>query len=185
MKLRFALLAVLLLSAYGCGGGGGGGSPAPAAAAVSTPTVASGVASKGLLNASKVCAYAITGGAMGAQIGNCATTDAAGNYSINLGTYTGPVLFQATGGTYVDEATGATVTLATPLDSMLLNASGGNVTVAITALTELAYQNAGARAGGLTSANMQSAITSVQNNFGVSDIINTMPVDALTQQSPI
>jgi hypothetical protein len=43
----------------------------------------------------------------------------------------------------------------------------------------LAYLNARAAAGGLTSANIQSAITSVQNNFGVSDIVNTMPVDAL------
>ena len=51
--------------------------------------------------------------------------------------------------------------------------------VAVTALTELAYQTASASTGGLTPANIQSAIASVQNNFGVLDIVNTVPVDAL------
>jgi hypothetical protein len=169
----FGVILSLILVLSGCGGGGGGSATNP------NPTLASGVVSKGPLNGSKVCAYAISAGAMGAPIGSCTTTDTAGNYSINLGTYTGPVLFQATGGTYVDEATGATVTLASPLDSMLLNATGDNVSVAITPLTELAYLNASAISGGLTTANIQSAITSVGDNFGVANIINTAPVDAL------
>ncbi len=173
-KLRFALLAVVLLSAFGCGGGGGGGSPA------TSSTTVSGVASKGPLTASKVCAYAITGGAKGAPLGNCQITDNTGNYpTIDLGAYTGPVLFEATAGSYVDEATGAKVYLSSPLDSMLPNAPGGAVKVAITPLTELAYQIATASAGGLTSANIQAAITLVEYNFGVPNIIGIMPVDAL------
>jgi len=167
------LSSTLLLSGCGGGGGGGGSGTNP------NPTTVSGVVSKGPLKGSAICAYAISGGAMGAQIGTCTTSDTAGNYSIGLGTHTGPVLFQATGGTYVDEATGTTVALDAPLHSMLLNAAGGNVSVAITPLTELAYLNASAASGGLSTANMQSAITGVGNNFGVSDIINTMPVDAL------
>jgi hypothetical protein len=170
-----SVLASLLLLT-GCGGGGGAAAPAAPVAATS---VISGVASKGPLNGSTVCAFAIAAGAKGAPLGTCAKTNATGNYSIDLGTYTGPVLFEASGGNYIDEATGLTVPLASPLRSILTNAAGGAASVAVTALTELAYQQANTVAAGLTVARIQAAVTNVQTNFGVSDIINTMPVDAL------
>lgn len=151
--------------------------------ATTNSTVISGVASKGPLNGSTVCAYAIAAGAKGAALGSCATNIVNGNYSIDIGAYTGPVLFEATGGTYTDEATGATAALASPLRSILSNATGSAASVAVTALTELAYQMANAVPGGLTSANIQTAIASVQTNFGVADIINTLPVDALNVPS--
>ena len=166
-------LVSILLSA--CGGGGGGG-------AATNPTIISGVASKGPLNGSTICAYAIAAGAKGAALGSCATNIVNGNYSIDIGAYTGPVLFEATGGTYTDEATGTSVALASPLRSMLSNATGSSTSVAVTALTELAYQIATA-AGGLSSANIHAAITSVQTSFSVADIINTNPVDALNVPS--
>lgn len=169
IKMFLAILFSIALAS--CGGGEGGG-------ATSSSNIVSGVASKGLLNGSRVCAYAISGGAKGAQIA-CSNTDATGNYNINLGQYADPVLFEAIGGSYTDEATGAIVDLLTPLHSLLANAAGGNTSVAITPLTDLAYQIANASAGGLASANIQAAITMVQNNFGVADIVNTMPVDAL------
>lgn len=176
-KVLFGLVAGGLVAALltACGGGGGGASPA------TSSTTVSGVVSKGPLTGSTVCAYTIAGGAKGAQIGTCSITNS-GNYPpINLGDYSGPVLFQATGGTYVNEADGRTVNLLSPLNSILPNAPGGNVAieVAVTPLTEVAYQIASASAGGLTSANIQAAIAMVQNNFGVPDIVNTMPVDAL------
>ncbi len=162
-----ALLVTALLTA--CGGGGG-----------TLTNIASGVASKGPLNGATVCAYAIAAsGQQGAQIGNCTTTDATGNYSVDLGGYTGPVLFKAEGGSYIDEATATKVNLSAPLRTMVANASGGPMSVAITALTELAYQGAVAQTGGLSSANIQSATASVQNNFGIADITGTQPVDAL------
>jgi hypothetical protein len=163
-----ALVIACLLA--GCGDSGSSAADA---------NITSGVASKGPLNGSTVCAYAITAGALqGAQIGNCTSTDAVGNYSVNLGSYTGPVIFKAEGGTYTDEATGKVVPLGLALHS-IANATGGQMSVAITALTELAYQNASALSGGLSAANIQSATTSVQNNFGIPDIVNTQPVDAL------
>ncbi len=168
--IAYFLTVVAGLSA--CSDGGGGG-------AATNQTIISGVASKGPLNGSTVCAYAITAGAKGAALGSCATNIVNGNYSIEIGTYTGPVLFEATGGTYTDEATGATVALVSPLRSILSNATGSAANVAVTALTELAYQMANAAPGGLTSANIQAAIAGVQTNFGVADIINTLPVDAL------
>lgn len=174
-KLMLTSVSIIAALLSGCGGGGGGAAPA----AVAANAVVNGVASKGPLNASKICAFAITGGIKGAALGQCATTTATGNYSIDLGTYRGPVLFEATGGSYIDEATGVSTPLSTPLHSVLLNAVGGNASIAVTALTELAYLNANAAVGGLTTTNVQTAVNGVQNNFGVPDIVNTMPVDAL------
>lgn len=169
-KMLCAALSCIFVSA--CGGGGTG-----------TGTPVKGIAMLGPLNGSSVCAYVISGGVQGAKIGNCATTDSTGNYHIDLGAYKGSVLFQTTGGSYVDEATGATVILSSPLHGMIINSTSAISSPAITALTELAYQYANALAGGLTNANMQSAINTVQNNFGVSDIVNTMPVNALNVPS--
>lgn len=172
MKLLAIVLSSLALVA--CGGGGGGGGTR------TNSVVVSGVASKGPLNNSTVCAYSITNGAQGPQIGKCVDTsaDGSGSYSIDLAGYTGPAILQVSGGTYVDEATGNTVTLSTPLRSILANLTGPS-SAAITGMTELAFQLATGTAGGLTTVNIDSAVARVQNNFGVLDIIGTMPVDAL------
>lgn len=177
--LSHALFPAVLLGASlaGCGGGGGGDPVAPPVVAVNT---VSGVASKGPLSGASLCAYAITNGSKGAPIGSCVQSPATGAYTLDLGTYTGPVLLEATGGSYVDEATGTTLTLATPLRSVLPNFTGGSTSAAVTALTELAYQLAAASTGGLTAANAQSAQATVQSNFGVADILATQPVDALS-----
>ena len=168
-----------LLTIYGCGGGGGGSSPDPAATPSANKTLVNGVASKGPLNGSTVCAYAITNNIQSSALGACATNIVNGNYSIDIGNYTGSVLLEATGGTYIDEATGTTVTLASPLRSILSNVTGSKIFAAITPLTELAYQDANSVAAGLTSTRIQSAIANVQTNFGVSDIVSIQPVDAL------
>ena len=167
VRYVFILIVSVLIAA--CGGGGSGGG--------TNSNIISGVASKGPLNGSTVYAYAIYSGAKGAVIGS-ATNIVNGNYSINLGTYKGSVLLEATGGSYIDESTGTSVVLASPLRSVLTNVTG-NTSAAVTALTELAYQQANAAAGGLTAANAKAAITNVQTNFGVPDIVSTMPVDAL------
>ncbi len=163
----------------GCGGGGGSVNGVTSAA---YPTVVSGIGSKGPLNGSTVCAYAIVGGVKGAGLG-CAANTFNGNYYINLGIYTGPVLFEATGGSYINEATSLSVALTSTLHGLLANApanmTGGAIPVAVTALTELAYQGANASPGALTVANIHAAVANVQNNFGVADIVSTMPVDAL------
>lgn len=182
MGVRHKILAALIVGGTlftqlaGCGGGGGGGSASPGASS----NTASGTASKGLLNGSTVCAYAITGGAKGSQIGTCTKTSSTGTYTIDLGSHTGPVLFEASGGSYIDEATGSSVALTMPLHGFLISAASGENTAAISALTELAYELASAASGGLTAANLQSAATVVQTNFGITDIVATQPVDALT-----
>jgi hypothetical protein len=165
----------VVVSTLLAGCGGDSSAPPPVASA----NTVSGIVSKGLVSGSTVCAFAITEGAKGAQIGNCVTTDASGHYSINLGSYAGPLLFQATGGSYINEATGASVTLTAPLSSLLPATPTSTSVLAVTALTELAFQNANSRADGLTTSNILAATSTVQNNFGVPDIVGTVPVNAL------
>lgn len=166
-----------VFAVFGCGGGGGGSGGGTLA---SEAAVVQGVASKGPLSNSRVCAYAITNGFQGDQLGDCSTTDSSGKYSIKIAAYGGPLLIVAADGTYADEATGQAVSLSLPLHSVLSSANGGSSAVAVTALTELAYQLAKGRPGGLTEANTQSSIATVQDSFGVADIVTTMPVDALS-----
>jgi len=182
---RSVCAGALVFALASCGGGGGNNGFSPTGGFGGTSNVVTGVVAAGPVSGAQVCALSLNAGAVVAVIGNCATTDSSGNYSINLGTYNGPVLLQATHGSYTDEATGQTVNLdsSSPngagLRSMLVNPTGGTVSVAITALTEVAYQIADSSASGLTPTNMSAAIASVQTNFGITDIIGTMPVDAL------
>lgn len=183
-RVQFLIMTASLgLWLAGCGGSGGD-SASPGTPVVAANTVA-GVASKGPLLGASVCAYAVTNGAKGAQIGACVQSAAGGAYTLDLGAYTGAVLLEATGGSYVDEATGATLTLTTTLHGVLANFAGGNASAALTPLTELSYQLASASAGGLSTANIQAATASVQTNFGVADIVATQPVDALSLPSPV
>ena len=174
---RLVTLTAMTALLAACGGGGGENSPPIGVQA--NGAIVTGVASKGPLNGSTVCAFAIVNGTQGAALGSCATGIVNGDYSINIGTYAGPVLLEATGGSYRDEATGFTVPLTSPLRSIIGNVTGSGVSVAITPLTELAFQDANSITAGLTSARVQAAIARVQTSFGVSDIVNTQPVDPL------
>lgn len=181
--LRFACVGALALGLSACGGSGGNNGFVNIGAFGGISNSISGVVSKGPVNGAQVCAYSINAGVVVSQIGNCVTSSPSGNYTINLGTYIGPVLLQATHGSYTDEASGLTVNLDTVspnggLRSAIANSSGVT-NVAITALTEIAYQKADNASGGLTPANITAAINSVQTNFGVTDIVGVMPVDAL------
>jgi hypothetical protein len=105
--------------------------------AASTTTL-SGQVVKGPVGGSTVCAYAITGGVKAtATVVPCVTSDPAGNYSLGNISYTGDMIVEATGGSYKDEATGATVTLGAPLKTMVV-AQGGATTGMITPLTTIA-----------------------------------------------
>ena len=194
--LATAVAGMLTLCACSAGGGDGGGGVAgigdvdgalgvgsrhrnPSAISPGFGNRVTGIASKGPLSGSSICAYAIAQGVKAGQFGPCATSNASGGFSIDLETYIGPVLLEATGGSYGDEASGACLVLSVPLHGILLNATGGTASVAVTALTELAYRYALAEAGGLTAPNIQVAFASVQRHFGVLDIAHTQPVDAL------
>lgn len=161
------LLAVLMFS--GCGGGGGGGAAVPAT------TVVSGVAAKGPIRTGAVKVYAIVNGIedRSAPLGQ-GQTDGNGNYSVDVGSYTGPILVEVSGGSYTDEVSGATVTLNAPLRAIISAAAAGSQTVAITPLTELAYKKASG-GGLLTAASIDDANATIAAFFKLTDIIKSSP----------
>lgn len=158
---------VLALSACGSGDYGS-----------SSSTVVRGVASAGIISGGTVKAFVAysSAGEVKKQLGNTVTTDANGAYTINIGSYTGPVIVEVTG-SYTDEATSPstmTIPAAAPLRAAV-NASGGTLSVAVTPLTELALRLAKTAANKLTKTNIDAANSMISQLFKV-DIIATLPV---------
>lgn len=170
-----AVAAIALLAA--CGGGGNG---------TFTDGIIGGTGLKGPVSGAAVSAYAIAGGALGGRIGT-ASTDSSGNFSMSIGSYSGPVMLQMSGGTYVDEATGATMPMASgDVMTAMLPTIAANATVSgvkLTPLTSMAQTMAQHLAGGLTDANINAANAAVGNYFMVSDILHTPPMNPLAAGS--
>lgn len=174
--------AVLLGSIAGalvaCGGGGTTGT-------ANTTTVVSGVAAKGVFKSGIVRIYEVKAdGSEGDLLKETQVLDAKGNYRVDLGrTYSGALIVKAFG-TYTDEATGTDVTISstdTPLAaavpaSLVADAVANRreVVVPVTALTDVALQEARAAGGNLNDA-IDSANNAISQVFAV-DIIKTLPV---------
>ncbi|MFY3743639.1 hypothetical protein ACOQFB_07005 [Anaeromyxobacter sp. Red801] len=167
------LIASLLLAA--CGGGGGGSTPGAGAAGT-----ISGAVVLGPVAGAKVRAYALSGGTQGAQVGE-ATTDAAGRFTVAIGHHAGPVMLLATGGSYVDEATGASMApgagdaLACAIPSVAADAATAGIQV--TPLTTMARARAAAMPGGMTEANVAAANAVVGAYFQAGDVLRVAPMD--------
>ena len=169
-----AVVAAALLQAA-CGGGGDGvGSGGTG--------IISGAVVKGPAANATVNAYAVAGGQMGAALGS-AITDGNGSFSLAIGSYSGPLMLQASGGTFRDEATGALVTM--PSADMMTAAlpfvaSGATVSgIQVTPVTSMAQTRALQMAGGMTDANIAAANTGMGNYFSVSDILHVAPMNPL------
>ncbi len=179
LSRALAFVAVAFLAA--CGGGGGGD-----AGVSSLGGLIGGTGFKGPVAGATVTAYALNSGAMGAQIGS-ARTDTSGNFNLSIGNYSGPVLLQLSGGSYPDEATGATMPMAAgdvmtaALPTVAANASISGVQ--ITPLTSMAQAMAQHLSGGMTDANITSANAAVGNYFIVSDILHVPPMNPLVAGS--
>src|SRR3972149_311163 len=169
--LWLALLAGIVI--VGCGSGGGG-STEP----VKVNKTVTGIASKGPINFGKVTVYAVNeNGTIGDSLGEALTT-AEGTYSVGIGTYTGNVLVDVTGGTYIDEADPTGLPQPNPgLRAALANVSQ-SVSVAVTPLTEIAVKYAGAQQ--LTKTNIEDANSLVSAIVGI-DIIKTMPANVISE----
>jgi hypothetical protein len=182
-KQAFVMIGTLLSLAFlSCSGGGGGGGN-------SSATVISGHVVDGFIAGATVTAYQVnTNGTQGAQIGTPVTTDLSGNYTLNLGAYSGPVYLTSHGGTYIDTATGSTIDLNNPLYSgMILSAivanASGNVSAQINPLTTMAADVALTLAGQGTpvATAADNANTLIQNYFALtSSILNTDLVSLTT-----
>jgi hypothetical protein len=173
---------VAALAACGGGEGAGGSPPAPPPAPVVTTTV-SGTVAKGPVANAQVCAYAVAGSARGAALGTCTTTDAGGRYRFTVPAGSGLLWLEATGGTYTDEATGATTSL--PSGSALValaTANGSAQTGMLTPLTTLALNAARANVGSggtLDAAAHAAAVAQLLAAFGLPatlDIATSEPV---------
>jgi hypothetical protein len=181
LALSAVTLSASMLAACGGGGGGGGGNPPPPVSGT-----VSGTAVKGPVAGATVTAYGINGGAMGAKIAS-ASTDAQGNFHLSMGTYTGPVMLQMTGGTYTDEASGNSMSMLSGdvMTAVLPTMTAGATLsgIQMTPLTSMAQAMAQHRAGGMTDANITAANTAVGSYFMVNDITHTMPMNPLTANS--
>lgn len=175
-----AAMVAIAVSETACGGGGGGVDVGSGGTGISGSVV------KGPVGNATVRAYALSGGQPGAQLGS-ATTDGNGNYAMTLGAYSGPVMLQASGGSYRDEATGAVLPMANGdvMAAVIPSvATGTTVTgMQITPLTSMAQARAQQMTGGMSESNIGAANVAVGNYFSVSDILHVQPMNALVPGS--
>jgi len=191
-KLIVVLLSAILVFSLtliaGCGGGGGG--TAAVDGGGNTPGVSgtvSGTAVKGPVANATVTAFSINpNGTVGGQIGT-GKTDAQGNFSVNVGDYSGPMMLQMTGGSYMDEATGINVNMGQndSLTSMIPSMTAGSMMsgIQMTPLTSMAQNMAQFMQGGMTSANMTAANNAIGQYFSVNNVLFTSPINPLVQNA--
>ncbi len=141
----------------------------------------SGSVFNGMMSNATVMAYAVSNGAMGAQLAS-GSTNTMGGFNLSLGAYAGPVMLKMTAGTYENLATGTTMSLSAGdvMTAVIPTiASGTTVTgIVMTPLTSMAQARAVALGGGMTDANITAANTAVGDYFMVSDILHTEPMNA-------
>lgn len=185
LPILISTLVLSLLVACGGGGGGGGSTSVPTTPPASSGTV-SGTAVKGPVVGGTMAAYAIVNGAMGSQLGS-ATTDTQGNFQLSIGSYAGPIMLQLSGGSYVDEATGVTMSMSSGnvMTAVIpAIASGGTASgIQVTPLTSMAQSMAKNMAGGMSDTNIAAANLSMGNFFMVNDILHTLPMNPLVSGS--
>lgn len=168
------LLFLESLPAAPATGGGGGGTP-PAGSGTIT-----GTAFTGGMRSGTVAAYGVSGGMMATPLGT-SSVDASGNFSIPIGAYAGTVMLRLTGGTFIDEATGSTMSMqpGDVLTSSIPSVAAGSTTTGaqVTPLTSMAQARAQSMTGGMTAANVTAANAAVGNYFSVGDVLMTAPMD--------
>ena len=167
---------------FGCGGGGG----SVDGAAASMDGAITGTTVKGPVSGATVQAFAIHNGNVGPQIGT-GTTDPQGNFTLSIGSHSGPVMLRMSGGTYIDEATGISVAMGSGdvMTSLMPHADAGAVMggAHITPLTSMAQVMAQAMSGGMSPANISAANAAIGNYFSIGDILYTHPMNPLTPGS--
>lgn len=176
MRAAVCGATMIVLLTGGCGSGGGPTTPPG-------PTAANGNVNKAPISGAAVHIHKITANAsIGALVAGPFTTDATGNWSgqIPAGT-SGPYVLMATGGSYVDEATGNTVTLAAGQELYgILQGAAAQVTP-LSHATFAAVQALVAGGTSLATA-ISRATTSSTTAFGF-DFATTIPSDALAAAS--
>ena len=182
LMIGLSALALAVSLLVGCGGGGSASSDG-GPTAVTTGTL-SGTATKGPVSGAEVKVFAISNGARGSQLGS-ATTDASGNFTMTMGAYTGPVMLQVRGGSYLDEATGVRMNmldadeLTCVVPAVTVTAGSTTAGVQVTPLTSMAQAWAEHMAGGMTTANATMANSRIGAAYvgPGADIVMMHPID--------
>lgn len=175
-----AIVFTLLLAA--CGGGGldvvGSGGTG----------VVNGSVTKGPVGNASVTVFRVSDGQIGTQIG-AGSTDANGNFTLSIGSHTGPAMVKVAGGTYKDEATGLLMTMGANdnLTAVIpdIAAAASTGAIQVTPVTTMAQGMAQQMTGGMTQANIASANAAMGNYFAVSDILRVHPMNPLVPSSGI
>ena len=111
----------------------------------------------GTMSNGTVMAYAVSDGAVGAQLAS-GTTNSIDNFSLSLGSYSGPLMLKMTGGSYMNLSTGTTMSMSAGdfMTAVIPTiASGTTVTgIQMTPLTSMAQAWAQAMTNGMTDANI-------------------------------
>lgn len=171
-RLLLLVIAGLFLLQGGCGGGGS--SSTPPSNNVSTGSNVSGTAAAGIIQSGTVKIYALNADGSRGTLLATTNTDQNGWYSQDLGSYQGPIIALAYG-TYLDEATGQSVTLTE--DNALraaLPMASGTVSLPITVLTDLAVRKAG---GTVTPPSAVANANALVSSIFKVDITATNPVE--------
>jgi hypothetical protein len=186
-RISISLLCGSCLAISACGGGHGGGSSTPPATMSTPPPAAvsatvTGAAAKGLLLNAIVTFYSVTSGAAGTtSIASVRTDSKTGAFSSPVSS-AGAVLVTLTtdsASQMLDEISGAAI----PAPSgLVLHAVVDSLTnlqpIAVTPLTEMAYDIAKSSTGGLTTANIDAANNAVSETFlGGAPALYTQPID--------
>lgn len=162
-----------LVMVTGCGGGGGGSS------ATSAESV-SGSVVMGYMSGATVTFFSLNSDGTRAGSLGATTTDANGGFTVSIPSIPStPFLAETSGGSYVDESSGAAVDL-TSNDHLCAVLPGGTTNAAITSLTHMACLRAvsTAAAGVDLDDAVASANAGVAQQFNLTNIISVMPVDA-------
>ena len=174
-----AVLFLLVAALASCGGGGGGGDTS--ATPPQTLATVSGSVVKGPVSGASVTIYTLNADGSRRSYYGPITTDSDGNFSATLKPApTGPLEVVSSGGSYVDEATGAITTLAA-WDNLSAAWPAGTTRAVVTPLTDIAAARVWVMAArGTPSAAqlaeaIQSSNISVAQQYGIDNILATTP----------
>ncbi|MGD0282470.1 MAG: hypothetical protein ABSB95_08930 [Dissulfurispiraceae bacterium] len=156
------------------------GTTATANVSLVPSTVIAGNVAKGPITGSTVNFFALnTDGSNGSLLGNT-TTDSRGNYSVTMTSApTAPFLAEASGGSYVNEVTGAVDALLST-DKLTAVLPAGATLATVTPLTHMAATRARVlMASGMALATaVDASNVGVAQQYSLSDILGTLPVAA-------
>ncbi len=144
--------------------------------ATATAVTVSGVAIQNAMNGASVTALSVnSNGSDGSTLAST-TANGSGQFSMVIAAQSGPVRFRASGGSYVSEQNGATISSPSPLSALLPslqnNLSGVSINPLTTFVDSLAQGNISR--GQTVAAALNNSTTSIEQDYGISTDLSTL-----------